>query len=44
MDKPIFKEGTKPYLFVKLAEPNEEGKSRWVSKQEFIGEYASLMF
>lgn len=36
--------GTKPYLFEKLAQPDENGVSRWVSKTEFIGEYAKLMF
>lgn len=36
--------GTKPYLFEKLAQPDENGISRWVSKTEFIGEYAELMF
>lgn len=44
MEKPKFKEETKPYLFVKIANPNEEGKSRWVSKTEFVGEFAPLMF
>lgn len=39
-----FKEGKKPYLFLKLAKPDENGVSRWVSKEEFIGEYSSLMF
>ena len=43
-NRPKFKEGTKPYLFTKLANPNKEGESRWVSKNEFVGEYASLMF
>lgn len=37
-------EGTKPYLFVKLAKPDKYGKSRWVSKEEFVGEFAPLMF
>ena len=44
MNKPEFRQGTKPYLFIKLANPNENGESRWVSKDEFVGEYASLMF
>lgn len=44
MEKPKFKEGTKPYLFLKLANPDYKGKSRWVSKTEFTGEFASLMF
>lgn len=39
-----FKKDSKPYLFIKLAQPNKNGKSRWVSKNEFIGEYAPLMF
>ncbi len=36
--------GTKPYLFEKLAQPDENGISRWVSKSEFVGEYSELMF
>lgn len=43
-NRPKFKNGTKPYLFIKLANPDENGQSRWVSKDEFIGEYATLMF
>ena len=39
-----FKKGTKPYLFEQLAQPDENGISRWVSKSEFVGEYADLMF
>ena len=39
-----FSYGTKPYLFIELAQPNKNGISRWVSKNEFIGEYAELMF
>lgn len=39
-----FSIGSKPYLFEKLAQPDENGVSRWVSKTEFIGEYAELMF
>ena len=35
-----FKEGTRPYLFEKIAQPDENGVSRWVSKIEFIDEYA----
>lgn len=35
---------TKTELFIKLAKPNEEGVSRWVSVSEFIDEYASLTF
>ena len=44
MKKPEFKIGTKPYLFMKLANPDDKGKSRWVSKTEFVDEYAPLMF
>ena len=39
-----FKIGSKAYLFLKLAKPDSEGNTRWVSKDEFVGEYASLMF
>lgn len=39
-----FAVGSKPYLFEKLAQPDENGVSRWVSKTEFVGEYAELMF
>lgn len=35
---------TKPELFIKLAQPNEQGISRWVSVLEFVGDYASLTF
>lgn len=31
-------------LFIKLAQPDENGVSRWVSITEFVGEYASLVF
>ncbi len=44
MNQPKFKIGSKPYLFIKLAQPDNEGISRWVSKKEFIGEYSDLMF
>ena len=44
MKKPEFKIGTKPYLFMKLANPDDKVKSRWVSKTEFVDEYAPLMF
>lgn len=30
-------------LFEKLANPNEQGYSRWVSEDEFVGEYSSLV-
>jgi hypothetical protein len=35
---------TKTELFIKLAQPDENGYSRWVEKSEFVGEYAPLMF
>ena len=35
---------TKTELFIKLAQPNENGVSRWVDIDEFVGEYASLTF
>ena len=38
------KRKTKMDLFVELANPDDEGNSRWVSKNEFINEYAPLMF
>lgn len=44
MQPPAFKSDTKSALFIRLAQPNEKGISRWVSKDEFTGEYASLMF
>ena len=31
-------------LFLKLANPDKDGYSRWISKTEFVGEYAPLMF
>lgn len=37
------KEISKPELFLKLAQPNEYGVSRWVSVNEFIGEYSKLV-
>lgn len=30
--------------FIKLANPDENGKSRWVSVNEFVGEYSGLAF
>ena len=33
---------TKAELFIKLANPNEKGESRWVYATEFVGEYAVL--
>ncbi len=44
MEKPVFKEGTMSYLFVKLSQPDENRVSRWISKSEFVDEYAPLMF
>lgn len=35
---------TKTELFIKLAQPNENGVSRWVDIGEFVGEYACLTF
>ena len=35
---------TKTELFLKLAQPDENGKSRWVYVTEFVGEYATLKF
>lgn len=36
------KKQTKKELFVELANPNENGVSRWVSVNEFIGKYSPL--
>lgn len=44
MNKSSFTRGTKPDLFVELANPNSDGVSRWVSKSEFVGKYSPLMF
>ena len=33
---------TQAELFLKLAQPDESGFSRWVSVEEFVGEYAEL--
>lgn len=33
---------TKNELFIRLARPDSEGKSRWVSTEEFINEYSDL--
>ena len=33
---------TKKDLFIELAVPNENGYSRWVSVEEFVGKYQSL--
>lgn len=35
---------TKTELFIKLAQPDSNGVSRWVSASEFVGEYADLKF
>lgn len=35
---------TKTELFLKLAQPDANGCSRWVSVSEFVGEYAELKF
>lgn len=35
---------TKAKLFIKLANPDKNGKSRWVSVSEFTGEYVTLVF
>ncbi len=35
---------TKHELFLKLAQPDENGVSRWVSIDEFVGEYVVLTF
>lgn len=35
---------TKTELFIKLAQPDVNGVSRWVSVREFVGEYADLKF
>ncbi len=35
---------TKTELFIKLAQPDENGVSRWVDISEFVGEYACLTF
>ena len=33
---------TKTELFLRLAKPNEQGISRWVNVNEFVGEYKDL--
>ena len=35
---------TKTELFLRLAQPDENGCSRWVDTSEFVGEYAELKF
>ena len=44
MNTKLFREGSKPFFFLKVASPDETGVSRWVSKSEFKGKYTSLMF
>ncbi|MCI8588092.1 MAG: restriction endonuclease [Bacilli bacterium] len=39
-----YKKGSRASLFLELAQPDEDGYSRWVSKREFVGEYEPLMF
>ena len=38
------KKSTKNELFLKLSAPDNNGVSRWVSVNEFVGEYADLKF
>lgn len=35
---------TKTEMFLRLAKPNDKGISRWVSCDEFVGEFADLKF
>ena len=35
---------TKTELFLELANPDENGCSRWVNVTEFVGKYADLKF
>ena len=35
---------TKTELFIRLAQPDANGMSRWVSASEFVGQYADLKF
>lgn len=35
---------SKMELFIKLAKPDTNGYSRWVSVSEFVGEYSGLIF
>lgn len=35
---------TKTELFLKLAQPDKNGCSRWINTTEFVGEYADLKF
>lgn len=39
-----YKHRSRANLFLELAQPDEDGYSRWVSKSEFTGKYESLMF
>jgi len=43
-EKPKFKEGTKNFLYLELAQPDELGFGRQVSVEEFVGKYESLKF
>lgn len=36
------REGTRPYLFLVLADPDEDGYSRPIHTSEFVGDYADL--
>lgn len=38
------KKETKTEMFIRLAQPDENGKSRWVDVEEFVGEFAVLKF
>ena len=35
---------SKPELFLKLAQPDDNGYSRWVHINEFVGEFSPLVF
>ena len=35
---------TKTELFLQLAQPDQNGCSRWINTTEFVGEYADLKF
>ncbi len=43
-DQNIFRRNSKPFLFVELAKPDENGYSRKVNISEFIEEYETLKF
>ena len=42
--KDEFKKGSKAYKFLELAQPDENGFSREVKIEEFVGKYANLKF